>query len=124
MLSALRAAVAGGASTADPALPGISRARGLRLGRPAAVSSSGRSATAPLAASHPSSASVEKSAGVGSGRRVASSAGSIVGRLAGPFDGTVSGADGWDGGKAAAGANGLGVWDGGTADGLDGRADG
>src|SRR3954467_139819 len=58
MFSALRAGDAGAASTADPALPGTSRARGRRFGSPAVVSSLARSATAPLAARQPSSASV------------------------------------------------------------------
>src|SRR5215210_1496082 len=59
MLSALRVGdAAGAASTADPALPGTRRARGRRFGSPAAVSSSGRSAAAPLAARQPSSAAL------------------------------------------------------------------
>src|SRR3954470_5791262 len=58
MFSALRAGDAGAASTADPALPGTSRARGRRFGRPAVVSSLARSVTAPLAARQPSSDSV------------------------------------------------------------------
>jgi hypothetical protein len=68
MVSALRAEVTGGASTADPALPGTSRARGRRLGSPAAVSSSIRSAaTMSPAARHPSSARLAKSCSVGGG---------------------------------------------------------
>src|ERR1700754_103159 len=60
MFSALRVEDVGGASTADPALPGTSRARGRRLGRPAEVSSSERPAAAPLAARQLSSAALAK----------------------------------------------------------------
>src|SRR3954454_25170764 len=104
MLSALRAAVTAGASTADPALPGMSRARGLRLGRPAAVSSSGGSASASFAASHPSSAAVAKSAGVGSGTRTGGvSTASYVDRAAGMPGGIAAGTDDGPGGCAADG---------------------
>jgi hypothetical protein len=70
MLSALRVDPAGGASTADPALPGTSRARGRRLGSPAGVTSSGRSATAPLAARQPSSAMLANSCSAATGSGV------------------------------------------------------
>ncbi|WP_343946528.1 hypothetical protein, partial [Pseudonocardia zijingensis] len=65
MLSALRVEPAGGASTDDPALPGTSRARGRRFGSPAAVSSSGRCSTTPLAARQPSSAMLANSCSAG-----------------------------------------------------------
>lgn len=59
MLSALRVGAADVANTAAPALPGTNRARGRRLGSPAAVISSTPESMF-LAARHPSSAEVAK----------------------------------------------------------------
>src|SRR4051795_7299313 len=103
MLSALRAGeAAGAASTADPALPGTSRARGRRFGSPAAVSSSGRSAAAPLAARHPSSATVAN-AWAGGAPTGAPAGVPGVGGAAGPAAGHSS-ANGGGGGAPAGGA--------------------
>src|SRR5688572_14153689 len=108
MASAVRAgATAGG--PAGAAAPGTNRARGLRLGRPAEVSSSGCELAAAAEARHPSSAALANvaagAAGAGgAGWTGALGGGALGGGAAAPGPGTGGSDIGGDVGRAGAGA--------------------